>query len=143
MGWNYYMSEASASLALCQLPGLDAENERRRAIARFYDKELSGLDWLIPPKYDENSAYHLYVVRVPRDRDQFIEHMAKQGVETGIHYARGVHQFTFYKRKLKSQKLPTTERIVRELVSVPVYGSLSEDQLRHVVTSMKSYETRT
>jgi dTDP-4-amino-4,6-dideoxygalactose transaminase len=140
MGWNYYMSEASASLALSQLHGLDAENERRRCIAKFYDKELSGLDWLIPPKYDENSTYHLYAVRVPKHRDGFIEHMAKQGVETGIHYARGVHQFTFYRKKLKSDRLPATERIVRELVSIPIYGSLAENQLRHVVASIKSYQ---
>jgi dTDP-4-amino-4,6-dideoxygalactose transaminase len=138
MGWNYYMSEASASLALCQLPGLDAENERRRTIARFYDKELSGLDWINLPKYDENSTYHLYAVRVPKHRDEFIEHMAKQGVETGIHYARGVHQFTFYRKK--SKRLATTERIVRELVSIPIYGSLAENQLRHIATSIKSYQ---
>jgi perosamine synthetase len=143
MGWNYYMSEASARLASCQLPNLDTENERRRTIARFYGEELSGLDGIILPKYDENSSYHLYTIRVPKNRDGFIEHMTKQGVETGIHYAQGVHQFSFYKKSLGSRRLPTTEKIVREVVSVPIYGSLTENQLKHIVASIKSYQART
>jgi dTDP-4-amino-4,6-dideoxygalactose transaminase len=138
IGWNYYMCEASAAIALAQLPRLDEENKKRREIAKFYDKELEDLSWLVTPPYSDECVYHLYPIRVMEERDRFIRHMASRGIECGIHYARGIHQFSFYS-DLKAS-LPVTEKIVKELVSIPIYPSLTEAQLEAIISSIRKYK---
>jgi dTDP-4-amino-4,6-dideoxygalactose transaminase len=137
IGWNYYMCEASAALALAQLPQLDEENRRRKEIARFYDKELEDLRWLVTPQYSDESVYHLYPIRVIEKRDRFIRHMASRGIECGIHYAKGIHQLSFYSSSRPS--LPVTEKVVNQLVSVPIYPSLGKKQLDAIVGAIHEY----
>jgi dTDP-4-amino-4,6-dideoxygalactose transaminase len=138
MGWNYYMCEASAALALAQLPSLDKANAKRREIANFYDEEFSGLDWLVTPPYSDECVYHIYPARVTRGRDKFIRYMAEKGIECGIHYARGIHQFSYYAGY--KVDLPVTERIVDQLVSIPIYPSLSSRQLDTIVTAARKFK---
>jgi perosamine synthetase len=138
IGWHYYMSEPSAALALAQLPYLDDANRKRREIAKFYDQELGHLDWLKTPPYSDDCVYHLYAIRVLGDRDRFIRHMASKGIECGIHYARGVHQFSIYARAKVT--LPVTEKIVNQLVSIPIYPSLTREHLDAIALAVREYK---
>ena len=141
LGWNYYMCEASAAMVLAQLPRLDDANRRRKEIARFYDQELGSLDSIITPPYSSDCVYHIYPIRVANHRDKFIQHMASRGIECGIHYARAVHQFSFYARSTAGKtSLPNTERIVNQLVSIPIYPSLSTEQLDSIVAAIREYK---
>jgi len=137
IGWNCCMCEASAALALAQLPHLDEANNKRREIAKFYNQELGRPDWLITPPYSDECVYHLYPIRVLDDRDRFIRHMASKGIECGIHYARGVHQMSFYTSARTT--LPTTEKIVNQLVSIPIYPSLTRRQLDAITQAVREY----
>jgi len=138
VGWNYFMCEASAALALAQLPRLDWDNGKRREIAAFYNKELSGMEWLVTPPYSDECVYHLYPIRILSGRDLFIQHMASRGIECGIHYAKGVHQFSVYAHSKLS--LPVTEKVVEQLVSIPIYPSLTKMQLEAIVRAVREFK---
>jgi len=118
IGWNYYMSEVSASIGLAQLKKLDETNNNRKKIARTYYKEINA-ETKMP--FDNNCVYHFYWILV-KNRDLFRKKMSEFGIETGIHY-RPIHTFKFYK---SNKKLPITEYVGTTIVSLPTHPNLSD-----------------
>lgn len=125
LGWNYYMNEFSAAIGLAQLDKLDATNKKRRKIAMKYYRLLN-VDKKMPFSLD--CVYHFYWIRV-RDRDNFMKKMAKNGVETGIHY-KPIHTMKFYKN---GDRLPITEEVGKHIVSLPTHPNLTEDDQEKVI----------
>ena len=131
MGWNYYMNEISASIGLVQLKKLDKLNKIRLKIAKQYFKELN-VEFKMP--FSKNCSYHLYWIRVKK-RKEFINKMKLKGIETGIHY-NPVHLMTFYKKY--GRRLPITEKISKEIVSIPIHPNLTQNDVDRVVTSINN-----
>ena len=125
LGWNYYMSEFSAAIGIEQLKKLDKMNDRRRKIAKFYDKEIN-TDRKIP--LNLGCSYHLYWIQV-KNREDFMKKMSDNGIETGIHYIP-IHKMKFYKG---SHKLPITERIAKNIVSIPIHPNLSKSDVDKII----------
>jgi dTDP-4-amino-4,6-dideoxygalactose transaminase len=73
-------------------------------------------------------AYHLFPVLVPQgaDREQFIEQMRAQGIQTSIHYAP-IHTFRYYQQRFGAISLPRTEQAARREATLPLYPSMGED----------------
>ena len=138
IGWNYYMTEPSAAVALDSLERLDAEAQRRREIARLYNESFEGLEGVETLPFDERSTYHLYVLKV-KNRDKFMKHMANNGIETGIHYAMGCHEHSYYRNN--KTRLPVTEKMVKSIVSIPIYPSLSKGKVDHIFFTVQIYKT--
>jgi len=139
LGWNYYMTEPSAAVALDSLNRLDAEAKMRRKIAELYCKSLEGIKGVETLPYDPRSTYHLFILKI-KHRDRFIKYMREQGVEIGIHYARGCHQYSYY-HMIQGQKtkLPVTEKIVEQLVSIPIYPSLTLNEAEHIIKQLRYF----
>jgi len=137
LGWNCYMTEPSAAVALDSLSRLDAEAEKRRQIARLYCESFRDIEGVEVLPYDPESTYHLFVLKLERRRDEFIQYMRGRGVETGIHYARGCHQYSYYKDPKIS--LPVTERVVQQLVSIPIYSGLKQDESEHIIKQARIF----
>jgi perosamine synthetase len=131
MGWNYYMNEISASIGLVQLKKLDKLNKIRLKIAKQYFKELN-VEFKMP--FSKNCSYHLYWIRVKK-RKEFINKMKLKGIETGIHY-NPVHLMTFYKKY--GRRLPITEKISKEIVSIPIHPNLTQNDVDRVVASINT-----
>jgi len=131
VGWNYYMNEIAAGIGLVQMKKLDGMNKIRKKIARKYNKEIC-LDHKAP--FDNNCSYHLYWIRV-KDRKRFMKQMLNVGIETGIHY-RPLHKMSLFKNKLK---LPLTERVSKEIVSIPMHPNLTEEETDKVVNSINKF----
>jgi len=131
LGWNMYMNEFSATIGLVQLSKLDKLNKKRKKTAKIYSKELCIENKM---SYNSNCSYHLYWIQV-KNRSKFIKKLKNIGIETGVHY-KPIHQMSYYKSK---SKLPLTEKIGKEIVSVPVHPNLSDDDIEFIVKSINKF----
>lgn len=131
LGWNFYMNEFSAAIGLDQLKKLDKLNQKRRQIARRYHAELQ-LNNKMP--WNKDCSYHFYWILV-KNRNQFMKKLKKEGIETGVHY-KPIHQMTFYSSKTK---LPKTEKIGEQIVSIPTHPNLSDSDVDRVIATINKY----
>jgi dTDP-4-amino-4,6-dideoxygalactose transaminase len=132
VGYNFRMTDVHAAIGLAQLPKLPAGNERRRAIAARYDRELRGVA-MPAVRPGVTHAYHQYTLRVAR-RDEFAEGLRQRGVGTGIYYPIPVHrQKPFVALGYGEQRFPVSERLAGEVLSIPVHPSLSDREVDTVI----------
>jgi perosamine synthetase len=131
LGWNYYMNEFSAAIGRIQLKKLNSMNEKRRQIAKRYSNEMKLENKM---KFISNCSYHLYWIQV-KNRKQFMESMKNNGIETGIHYAP-IHKMTFYRNSLK---LPITEKVSKNIVSIPIYPNLNESDVTRIIKYVNKF----
>ncbi len=138
-GLNSRLDEIQAAILRAKLPHLDADNARRRAIAARYDRELAGLGLQLPAvRGGAEPVYHLYVVRAP-DRDGLLQRLKRHGVAAGIHYRQAAHQQPAYAGRLRgADGLPETERAVAEILTLPLYPELTDDQVGRVIAAMRA-----
>jgi perosamine synthetase len=125
LGWNYYMNEFSAAIGTIQLAKLDHTNSIRLQIAKRYARSIN-LDKKMP--FNPDCSYHFYWIQV-KDRNNFMKKMAKNGIETGIHY-KPIHTMKFYKG---ASKLSITEEVGKHIVSLPTHPNLSEDDQDRII----------
>jgi len=134
LGYNFRMTDIHASIGLAQLKKLPAANERRRAIAARYTEELVGV---LPPdeRPGAKPVYHQYTLRVRR-RDEFTDGLQARGVGSSVYYPIPVHrQKPFLDIESARVSLPVTERLVEEILSLPVHPSLTDDEVGQVVSA--------
>ena len=132
VGYNFRMTDIAAAIGLAQLPKLPAFNERRRAIAARYDRELRGV--LTPfVRRGVTHVYHQYTIRV-RDRDVFAETLKERGVGSAIYYPVPVHrQKPFIALGYGDEPYPVTDRLTAQVLSIPVHPALSEGEVSAVI----------
>lgn len=142
-GWDYditipghkaHMNDLTAALGLAQLERLDDLNKKRRDLVTRYLDALDGLSWLRLPRWREDSAWHLFVVRVD-DRDRFISHMLSQGVSAGVHY-KPLNQYPVFGRR---QPLPVTDEVWKTLVTLPLFPDMTIVEFGQVVRAVRSF----
>ena len=131
IGWNFYMNELSAAIGLVQLQKIKKMNNKRKSIAKIYDKELNASK-KIP--FTSTCVYHLYWICV-RDRKIFRKKLLEKGIETGTHY-KPIHKMSLYK---KSVKLPLTEKIAKEIVTIPIHPNLTGSQIDYIVKTVNRF----
>lgn len=136
IGYKYRANDILASLALDQWTGLEAALEERRAIAKRYTFALADLPWLqVPlPREDTRPNWQEYILRVP-NRDGLTAHLAERGVAATVHYYP-LHLYTWLAGR---QSLPTTERIWREILTIPCFAGMTEEEEERVVEGVRSY----
>lgn len=139
-GPNDRLDELQAAFLRVKLPHLDAENARRRAIATAYRKGITNPRVRLPAvRADEAShVWHLFVVRVP-DRDAFRSALERAGVETSVHYPIPPHRQPAYAATLGALRLPVTEAIHREVVSLPMSPVLSDAEAETVIRAVNAF----
>jgi dTDP-4-amino-4,6-dideoxygalactose transaminase len=140
IGFRHHMNDLSAAIGIVQLRKLDNHNERRREIAAIYDRAFADLDWLQTPVLKEYAftAQHKYVVRVPAaDRDALILHLKDRGVGSHVHFVP-THLHPAYK-EFRTELLPVTERLWKTLVTLPLFPTLSDDEIAQVIESVRAY----
>ena len=137
VGYNFRMTDIAAAIGLAQLPKLPPANERRRAIAARYDAELRGVvtPWVRP---GVTHVYHQYTLRV-RQRDAFAEALKGRGVGSAIYYPIPVHrQKPFLALGYGSERLPVTDRLTEEVLSIPVHPGLTDDEVTTVIEAVNA-----
>ncbi len=137
-GVNSRLDELQAAVLSVKLPMLDACNGRRREIARRYREALTDTGLTLPTRREHIAhVHHLYVVRAAR-RDELKKALQERGVGTLIHYPVPVHEQPAYHGRLPLvQPLPVTERAAREVLSLPMYPELSDEQVATVIEAVR------
>ncbi len=137
-GWNSRLDELQAAVLSVKLRALDADNARRAALAGLYRELLADARVALPEERPGiTHVYHLFVVRT-RSREAFIEHMQGEGVGVLVHYPVPVHHQPAYRELAPRGGLPETEAAAREVVSLPLFPQLSEDDARRVAAAVLS-----
>jgi dTDP-4-amino-4,6-dideoxygalactose transaminase len=139
IGFNFRMQEINAVVARASLKALDATNEVRRANAKVYDEALADVPGVETPVAPEGRlhVYHQYTLKA-KYRDALAEHLHEQEIGYGIHYGIPCHQQKALKN-LAPVRLPVTESLVKEVISIPVNQTLSTDQLQFVADTIKAF----
>ena len=141
LGQNSRLDPLQAAALGVKLKWLDEWNCRRSEIAALYLRELAGTPSLaIPTVLDgADPAWHLFVVRHP-DRDALADHLASQGIQTLIHYPVAPHlQPAYVDLKITEGALPISERIHREVLSLPIGPHLSLRDAGRVASSVRAF----
>lgn len=134
-GFNSRLDEMQAAILRVKLRSLDDENDRRREIANSYLRGIANPQVRLPSILKGNAhVWHLFVVRTS-NRDEFRTRLAASGVETGVHYPTPPHKQPAF-AELKNLKLPIAERIHREVVSLPMSPSLTEEEISQVIEAV-------
>jgi len=138
LGFNYRMTDLQAALGISQMSRLDHYVTRRNEIARFYDAELMDLPLTLPwqsPRTE--SSYHLYPIRVLEARAkitqrQIYKALWESGIAVNLHYIP-VHRHPYYENLgFKAGDFPEAEQFHREVISLPIYPGLTENQQNNV-----------
>ena len=133
-GWNTRLDELQAAILRVKLRRLDADNARRRELAKRYDEALAGLQ--VPVVRDGvEPVYHLYVITHDR-RDTLQQHLRERGIGALVHYPVPVHKQPAY---ATNDSLPHTERAAQSVLSLPMYPELTGEQQQQVIDAVRSF----
>ncbi len=139
-GYNSRLDTLQAAILRVKLKHLDEWNEKRRKNASLYAKLFKNAKTKIILPSEEDYAkhvYHLYTVRV-KNRKDVMERLAEDGVRTLIHYPIPIHLQECYKSLgYKKGDFPVSEKCCEEILSLPMYPELAEEEIRYVVEQLK------
>jgi len=136
-GWNYRLDAIQAAILDVKLKHLDRWTASRRQHAARYDAAFAGTR-VTPIRCADGRThvYHLYVVRVP-DRDRTIAQLNGRGIGTGIHYPVPLHlQPAYAHLGLKRGAFPVAEKVVAQIVSLPMYAEMTDAMVDEVAASV-------
>lgn len=131
-GCNSRLDEIQAAVLDVKLQYLDADNEKRRKIAKVYRENIKN-PLIAPPqvKQELSHVWHVFPVRVG-NRDGFKKYLADKGIETLIHYPIPPHKQAAYK-EWNNLSFPITEKIHEEIISIPISPVMTDEEIQKVV----------
>jgi dTDP-4-amino-4,6-dideoxygalactose transaminase len=136
-GFNSRLDELQSAILRIKLGYLEAWVAARRDLARLYGERLARTPLVLPIESPRTKhCYHLYVVR-SADRDRLRRHLEEHGIGTGTHYPMPVHYQEAYRDLgYASGDFPHAERSCREILSLPLYPELAEEEVRYVCSAI-------
>ena len=138
VGFNLRFNDIQAAVGRVLLRRLDAMNEQRRRVAARYARGLAGLPLSLPSeRAGARHVYHLYVIRTDR-RDALAKYLRERGIATGIHYPVPCHRQPAVE-SLASPALPATERLVREILTLPMSAGHTEAEADEVAAAIREF----
>lgn len=142
-GYNFRMCEPLAAIGIAQLQKLEDMNRRRSEHSQYLNDKLSQLEEVTVPVESAGAkhTYQMYVIRLSDeiDRDSFVMNLRENGIEASVHFYPAVHLHDFYKNRFNYNEgdLPITERVSRSVVTLPMFPSLTQQQLDRIVGEIK------
>ncbi len=143
VGFNSRMDSIQAAILSAKLPYLPQWIVQRIVHAKKYAEGLAGLPIQLPvlPKGTEHS-FHLFVIRVPSYRDALKQFLAEQGIETMIHYPLSLPLQPLYQgQHWKVDDFPVSARVCSEVLSLPLYPELTEEERTYVIEQIQQFFT--
>jgi UDP-2-acetamido-2-deoxy-ribo-hexuluronate aminotransferase len=143
LGINARLDTIQCAVLLAKLERFDWEVERRLAIGRRYDELLSGLAPAIQTlkvRSDRTSVYAQYTIRCA-DRDRVQRHLQEGGIPTAVHYPLSLHQQPAYAAACAGQSFPNSERLAREVISLPMHPYLDEATQSRIAAAVRASVT--
>jgi len=141
IGYNYRMSEFQAAVLNVKMKHIQQWTERRRVNAQFYDLRLAATEGVMTPAELKNvlHVYHLYVIRAER-RDELQDYLKGNGIGVGMHYPVPLHLTQAYAHLgYKRGDFPVAEKLADEILSLPMFPELTEEQIDYVCKKIKDF----
>ena len=133
LGFTMRLNNVSAAIGRIQLKYLNSYNERRREISKLYKKQLSD-DLFLTENPNGKSVYHQIVLH-HKNRDKILEYLSKNEIGTAIHYPLPIHKQPLYSKY--NFRLPKSEKFSNEIISLPSYPQITNDQVKLVCEKIK------
>lgn len=145
-GINSRLDEIQAAVLRVKLKHLDDDNQKRREIADLYSNGISNPKIILPQVENylnpisnwRSHVWHLFVIRTD-ERAKLQKHLSDNGIQTMIHYPIPVHKQKAYK-EWDLMSLPVTEKIHKEVISLPISPVMTKADIRHVINSINKYQ---
>lgn len=140
LGYNSRLDTLQAAVLRVKLGHLEEWNRRRGEIADRYRDALGESPVLLPDEPEDSiHVYHLFVIRTEK-RDELLVYLNENGIGAGIHYPVPIHMHPAY-RFLNYRKgdFPVAERVCGEILSLPLYPEMTDDQARAVAEHVKKF----
>lgn len=144
-GFKYNMPDIAAAMGNVQLARLEAMQSRRDRIAQRFMSGLADTPGItcqaLPAQPGDRHSWCMFVIMVDEDaagigRDEFIERLKQQNIGTSVHYIP-THHFAAY-RSINERALPVTERVSRNIISLPLYPSMSDRDVEDVIDAVNT-----
>jgi len=143
IGYNARLDEIQAAILRIKLKRLEGWNSRRRELARMYDERLKNTGVITPeiPADIRRHVFYTYTIRVPGGRrDDLRKYLGERGIGTQIHYPVPIHlqqsaEFLGYRKG----DMPITEKVASEVLSLPMFAELTDEQLDRVADAVRSF----
>jgi dTDP-3-amino-3,4,6-trideoxy-alpha-D-glucose transaminase len=135
-GRNSRLDPLQAAVLSVKLARLESWNDRRRALASVYRSELPETVVVPSEAPGVHHVYHLFVIRSPR-RDELARALERSGIATLVHYPRAVHQHPAYRELGRPGRLGRSERLAREVLSLPLHPAMAEDEVRAISAAVR------
>jgi perosamine synthetase len=129
-GLKAHMNDITATIALEQLKCLHKGNQYRKYLAETYNRYLP--KWIKRPY--RSATWHLYTIRVPH-RDELFDHLGSLGYGCGVHY-KPLYKYKIFGRQ---NTLPVTEKVFKEIITLPIHLNLSESEARNICESIRAF----
>jgi dTDP-4-amino-4,6-dideoxygalactose transaminase len=144
-GLNSRLDEIQAAILRTKLPRLDADNQRRIMIAKYYCENITNPEIILPSQtFDQslhqsiNHVWHLFVIRTPF-RDQLQQYLTNNNIQTLIHYPIPPHKQMAYKN-WNNLSFPITEQIHNEVLSLPMSPVMNDFEIKEVIQVINSFQ---
>tara|TARA_Y100001970_G_scaffold267231_1_gene356886 strand:- start:1282 stop:2382 length:1101 start_codon:yes stop_codon:yes gene_type:complete len=137
VGFNSRLDTIQAAILDIKLKDLTKSNNKRRIIAKKYDKEINNKNFT-KLTYAKNSVYHQYVLLV-KNRDKFVKFLNKHKIEYGFHYPFSINQLNVFKNKFKNNEFRNSNKLAKNGISLPIDPNLSNKQLNYIVNKINSF----
>jgi perosamine synthetase len=131
VGFKYHLNDIAAALGIVQLEKLDEMQAIRHRLVRQYLEELSDVPGIDLPAYDPDSSWHLFVIRTPH-RNELSLYLEERGISTTVHY-KPIHLYPMF----HEASLPVAEAEWVRLLSLPLFPSLTSDQVSEICAAVK------
>lgn len=142
LGLNSRLDTVQAIVLKAKLANLEDGNRSRIRSAIRYNDQLAGVGDLVLPEIPAEATahvFHLYVVRTKK-RDELMKHLDQRGIGVGIHYPTPIHLHGAFKHLgYKAGDFPVAEKICGEILSLPMFPGMTDDQRNAVVTAVKEF----
>lgn len=137
-GQNSRLDAIQAAIGNIKLPSFDNITERFCQIGQFYLSELKGVVQCPVISIEDKAVFHNFIIQVP-NRDHVLQQLALLGVECKIHYPIPLHLMRCSASLgYKKGDFPVTERQSEQILSLPIYPELTQEQLEHIVAAVKT-----
>jgi perosamine synthetase len=139
LGFRYHMSNVNAAIGLAQLKKFEKFAVKRQLLAKRYDELLANNKHVTLFKRDYNQIVpFMYIIRVrAENRDHLIKYLIEKGIHAGLRYYP-CHLQPFFGHR-QSRRLPITERVAEEMISIPLFTDLTMKQVQWIAAIIKSY----
>ena len=143
-GFKYNMPDLLAAIGRVQLRRAEELKRRREQIARHYLAGLSDREYLILPKWKDEHAWHLFVLRLKLEelsigRNEFISRLGAAGIGASVHY-RPLHLMPYWRERLglRPEMFPNATRRYEEVVSLPIWPGMGESAVERIIENVKA-----